>query len=69
VVIVIIYGSLYPFAFQSRPGSPLGTLAATYGARDSRADILANILLYLPFGFFAMQVLRRPRALSGRSLR
>ena len=39
------------------------TLAATYGVRDSRADILANILLYLPFGFFAMQSLRRRTAI------
>jgi VanZ family protein len=63
VVIVIIYLSLFPFSFQSRPGSPTQTLAATYGVRDSRADILANILLYLPFGFFAMQSLRRRTAI------
>ena len=64
VIIVIVYGSLYPFAFQSRSGSAIQTLAASYAERDSRADILANILLYLPFGFFAMQALRRRSALG-----
>jgi VanZ family protein len=59
VVLVIAYGSLYPFSFHSRPGSPVQNLAASYGLRDSRADILANILLYLPFGFFTIQALRR----------
>ncbi len=64
VVLVIVYGSLYPFSFQARPGSPLENLAATYRVRDSRADILANILLYLPFGFFAIQALRRRSAVA-----
>ena len=46
---------------------PVGFTAAepwrrTYGLPDSRADILANILLYLPFGFFAIQALRRRAA-------
>ncbi len=59
VVTVIAYGSLYPFHFESRSGSPLRALAATYPLRDSRGDFIANILLYLPFGFFAMQALRR----------
>ena len=62
MVLVIAYGSLYPFSFQSRAGSPLRNLAGTYGLPDSRADILANILLYLPFGFFATQALRRRAA-------
>ena len=62
MVMVIVYGSLYPFAFQSRTGSPLRALAATYPLRDSRGDFVANILLYLPFGFFAMQALRRRAA-------
>lgn len=62
MVLVIAYGSLYPFSFQSRAGSPLRNLAGTYGLPDSRADILANILLYLPFGFFATQTLRRRAA-------
>jgi VanZ family protein len=58
VVMVIVYGSLYPFVFQSRSGSPWRALAAVNRLRDSRGDILANILLYLPFGFFAIQALR-----------
>jgi VanZ family protein len=65
VVLVIAYGTLYPFAFHARPDSPgpLHALAATYGDPDSRSDIVANILLYIPFGFFAIQALRRPPGL------
>lgn len=65
VVLVIAYGTLYPFVFHARPDSPgpLRALAATYPLHDSRSDIVANILLYIPFGFFAIQVLRRPPGL------
>jgi VanZ family protein len=59
MVMVIAYGSLYPFAFESRTGSPFRALADTYKLQDSRGDFVANILLYLPFGFFAIQALRR----------
>ena len=64
-MLIIAYGTLYPFVFHARPNSPgpLHALAATYGLPDSRSDIVANILLYTPFGFFAIQALRRPPGL------
>jgi len=62
VVVVIIYGSLYPFSFRDKPGSPLADLTATFGQPDGRGDILANILFYFPLGFFAIQMLRRRAA-------
>lgn len=56
VVLVILYGSLFPFEFQRRsyPGGPLFYLLSTWHVWDSRGDLLANILLYMPFGFFAV---------------
>jgi len=64
VVLVILYGSLYPFAFQARsyPGGPLMYLLSTWRQWDGRGDLLANILLYMPFGFFACKAM--PSGLS-----
>ena len=59
VILVILYGSLFPFNFQERsyPGGPLFYLLSTWRVWDHRGDLLANILLYLPFGFFAAMAL------------
>jgi len=59
VVLVILYGSLFPFEFQARsyPGGPLSYLLSTWRVWDHRGDLLANILLYMPFGFFAVLAL------------
>lgn len=61
LVAIIIWGSLYPFAFYSR-----GTLAAglryllmTWRFTLDRGDVISNILLYSPLGFFAVRSLRR----------
>ncbi|MEJ0015662.1 MAG: VanZ family protein [Acetobacteraceae bacterium] len=51
---VILYGSLYPFELRvptDGPG-PLLTFMASWKQRVSRVDFIANVLLYLPFGFF-----------------
>jgi VanZ family protein len=68
VVLVILYGSLFPFEFQERsyPDGPLLYLLGTWREWDHRGDLLANILLYLPFGFSAVNALppRFPRALK-----
>ena len=60
-VIVIIYGSLFPFDFRERsyPGGPLLYLLGTWREWDHRGDLLANILLYLPFGFLTVNALPR----------
>ena len=61
VTLVIIYGTLYPFDFREIPASsdPLGALIKTWRGPFGRGDVAANILLYLPFGFFGVQALRR----------
>ena len=64
----IIYGSLLPFEYR-----PLPLDVAIYRFRHlswinvgegGRADLVANLVLYLPFGFFTCAVLGR-RTLVG----
>ncbi len=55
VTAVILHGSLYPYDFHVPPDSagPLMALVRSWGARpDSFGEMLANILLYVPFGLF-----------------
>jgi VanZ family protein len=55
----ILYGSLYPFSFNFglHEEGVLALLMASVHDRISYGDTIANIILYLPFGFFAMQCL------------
>ena len=57
IFVVIVYGSLYPFDFFFHGDDPFRALWATRFQLTSRGDILSNVLLYLPFGFFAVQSL------------
>lgn len=59
---LILYGSLYPFDFRvPLDGSDAwDTLLSGWAGRPGRADFLANILLYMPFGWFGMSALPRP---------
>ncbi len=52
---VIMYGSLYPFHFRMPHGGAgaVVSLLLTWNHTPGRGDFLANILLYLPLGFFA----------------
>jgi VanZ family protein len=61
VISIIIYGSLYPFAFHwpTGGGGPIKPLLASWSERPGKADFLANILLYMPLGFFAVHALPR----------
>jgi VanZ family protein len=54
-VALILYGSLYPFEFYNHvdPVKGMRYLLSTWNAHTSIGDALANVLLYLPFGFFA----------------
>ena len=59
ITAVIVYGSLYPFQFSNPPLS-MGTvdyLLSTWRDWDRPGDLLANILLYLPFGLLAVRSL------------
>ena len=65
VIALIVYGSLYPFDFYSNPqaGGSLHALLATHHSTD-RGNFLANVVLYLPLGFFAAQALWRMSSVS-----
>jgi VanZ family protein len=64
VVGIIVYGSLYPFEFYDNPDvhGPVHDLIASWRTPTSRDDVIANILLYLPLGFFSVQSVRRLRS-------
>jgi VanZ family protein len=56
----IAYGSLYPFAFHDSGslGADISHLSGTWNRPPpSRGDILINLLLYMPFGFTALQAI------------
>ena len=61
VTVVIIYGSLYPFNFRPpveglKPA--VRALVDSWADAPSRSDFIANILVYMPFGFCATGALR-----------
>ncbi|HEX3666755.1 MAG TPA: VanZ family protein [Rhizomicrobium sp.] len=63
IMAVIVHGSLYPYAFRIPLGSEnaFDALVGSWpGARASYVDVLANVLLYMPLGFFGVQTLRIP---------
>jgi hypothetical protein len=66
IVAVILYGSLYPFTFYQPEGGagPLKHLVQSWAEKPGRGDIIANIFLYLPLGFFLSLAI----AGSGRTL-
>jgi VanZ family protein len=67
VLLVIVYGSLYPFHFQSHdlPDGPLRELLSTWPIPDDGPDSVSNFLLYLPFGFLLVRAWRAaPRWVS-----
>ncbi|MBV8653518.1 MAG: VanZ family protein [Alphaproteobacteria bacterium] len=57
IVAVILHGSLYPYDFTARNGAvgPVNELFRTWAVPPTGfGDLVANILLYIPFGFFAV---------------
>lgn len=56
VAALIAYGSLYPFHWRDRHEAvgAVSFLLGTWRTWDRRGDLLANIILYLPFGFFGV---------------
>ncbi len=57
IMAVIVYGSLYPFAFGANdtPGGAWRALLATWNGPSGRYDVIANVLFYLPLGFFGVR--------------
>jgi VanZ family protein len=66
---LMVYGSLFPFHYQAHsPSWADGWALLRLDARQSRSDLLANILLFVPYGLLLtgpMQPRRRLLALLG----
>ena len=68
LAVMIAYGSLYPFEFSlptAGPG-PVQALLRTWSNTPSRGDFLANVLLYMPLGFFAVHMLSQRSGIMPR---
>ncbi|MCF6211109.1 MAG: VanZ family protein [Gammaproteobacteria bacterium] len=52
--LLIIYGSLYPFNFHAAPVGAWAKFFASWHTFTGRGDALSNILLFAPFGYFAV---------------
>ncbi|MGH8726790.1 MAG: VanZ family protein [Burkholderiales bacterium] len=69
VMLLITYGSLYPFSFSFSEPQPLGTLLTDFRLFTSRGDVLGNCLLFVPFGVggmfaFAPRIGTKPGAVA-----
>jgi glycopeptide antibiotics resistance protein len=64
-VFLISYGSLYPFHFSGDllPLSELISWLFNLSYRTTKADIVANILLFMPFGFVSVMMVSASRKL------
>ena len=62
VIFLISYGSLYPFNFQWQSLQSVEWLEwlTSFRHHTTRSDILANFLLFAPFGFFGVLSLAKP---------
>jgi VanZ family protein len=58
-VVLIVYGSLYPFSGWSEPPAPLFSFLFASAARVEKADLVQNVLAYMPFGLFMVAWLMR----------
>lgn len=58
-VLLIIYGSLFPLTGWHAPYFWSNPITSPWPAHDSRADILVNLLAYLPLGLLLSLVWRR----------
>jgi glycopeptide antibiotics resistance protein len=71
IAAIIVYGSLYPFVFAAH-GTLGDALATLLGTRDlppkDRGDLIANVLLYIPFGLFLVLALPERWGRSRRAL-
>lgn len=59
---LIIYGSLFPLLGWAIPTSPLFGFLVSWPASIERADLIQNILAYIPLGFFIVLFLARKKS-------
>lgn len=58
--LLLVYGSLYPFAWGTPPSSLLAFLATPWPGHLDKGDVVQNLLVYMPFGLLVV-VSRGPR--------
>jgi VanZ family protein len=58
-VVLIIYGSLFPFTGWSGPQAPMFAFLFTWSETIEKADLIQNILAYAPLGLFLVLWLKR----------
>ncbi|WUR13486.1 VanZ family protein [[Empedobacter] haloabium] len=58
--LLLVYGSLYPFAWGEPPPSLLAFLAMPWPGHLDKGDVVQNLLVYMPFGLMVV-VARGPR--------
>ena len=63
-----MYGSLYPFDFSlgALGNVDMAMFLTDWRLFSSRGDLLGNISLFLPYGFFGMLAVRREQSRSAR---
>lgn len=59
--LLILFATLYPFDFSFGGGNPLRHVAQAVNNRTNRFDLLANVVLFIPFGFSVAGFLPRLR--------
>ena len=59
VLVLIVYGSLYPFSFSTQPPSAevIETFLRSWRHIGGRGDLLGNVALFVPYGFLGMLAL------------
>jgi len=67
---LVVYGSLYPFDFSlgALGNVDIEEFLTDWRLLSSRGDVLGNIGLFLPYGFFGMLAIRTDQSKSGRFL-
>lgn len=53
-VVMLLYGSLYPFSGWTIPAAPLLSFLGSWPATFELADIVQNVLVYAPLGLFTV---------------
>ena len=68
VCLLIVYGSLYPFDFQVMVPGAWDRFLASWHGRIVHSDVLSNIVLFLPFGYFGVLAWGRRGRLAAAAL-
>lgn len=68
VCILIAYGSLYPFDFRDMAAGDWELLLNSWHGHTIRSDVLSNVVLFLPFGYFGVLAVGRRLWLAGLAL-